>query len=142
MVVAVTGIDSLNREAEELPVVLDAVRAQLGATRAVPVVGISTRRAAVAQYLASNDPDAAATSGVPALRDLLATMSGSAEHRHALKARAALVTCLDALGNLEATLHAGETAVRTVDAAFQKRIVHHVVAEQNRLVAEFHDRDL
>ncbi|KAJ3364717.1 hypothetical protein GGF31_008928 [Allomyces arbusculus] len=142
MVVAVTGIDSLNREAEELPVILDAVRAQLGATRAVPVIGISTRRAAVALYLAGNDPDAAATSGVPALRDLLATMSGSAEHRHALKARAALVTCLDALANLEATLNAGETAVRTVDAAFQKRVVHHVVAEQNRLVAEFHDRDL
>ncbi|KAJ3360024.1 hypothetical protein GGF32_008822 [Allomyces javanicus] len=142
MVVAVTGIDSLNREAEELPVVLDAVRTQLGATRAVPVIGISTRRAAVAQYLAGNDPDAAATSGVPALRDLLATMSGSAEHRHALKARAALVTCLDALANLEATLNAGESAVRTVDAAFQKRIVHHVVAEQNRLVAEFHERDV
>ncbi|KNE63360.1 hypothetical protein AMAG_08497 [Allomyces macrogynus ATCC 38327] len=142
MVVAVTGIDSLNREAEELPVVLDAVRAQLGATRAVPVIGISTRRAAVAQYLAGNDPDAAATSGVPALRDLLATMSGSVEHRYALKARAALVTCLDALANLDATLNAGEAAVRTVDAAFQKRIVHHVVAEQNRLVAEFHDRDL
>ncbi|KAI9159368.1 hypothetical protein H9P43_008708 [Blastocladiella emersonii ATCC 22665] len=138
LVVAVNGTDYLANEAVELPRILAAVRARV--PHADAVFPVSTRRAAVAQYLSSATSDG--DSGVPALAEHLRRTAAAGPARAQLKYRSALATARDALDHLDAQLATAGDRLAALDRAFQRRVTDRVLGDQRRLLTEFHDRDL
>ncbi|KAI9224412.1 hypothetical protein BC828DRAFT_373581 [Blastocladiella britannica] len=150
-VIAINGVDYLIHEASELPRIVAAVRERVGSD--IPVFPVSSRRAAVAAYLS---PEAIATgSSVTAGSSLGASDNGSGvsalaqqlyrashDHRGTTRARAVLSACDAALDHLTMQHDRAEQRLRALAHHLDVHVTRRVVGETDRLVSEFHDRDI